>query len=603
MRSMQLFPDRLARRRGVAVLTATLVCAGISLADRFPPDPVEELRQALRPPALGRNLNERVEAVRTLGDIRRALALQDWNADVGGGDELAVAQRQAFLHLVARFKKEAHRVLKEGSTDARLAVMLMLAEMGPAVRAPEDPKGIARTFAPDLVELVKSDAEPAVKETAVRTLGQIFPSPDVAMLGLNNLLASGNSEERRAAANGLAGLMGTAAQIASKSGTPIALPAEEYRADIVQTVREVVPAASRGLHDADPEVRRLSAEAMSQAAAALSNQVPQPRTGEEADLPSERTRLDEIRTALQPAIDMFHKEIPALGKALNDPDAEVRLLTERTLEELGGAQQRLLRAAAPSSVPPGTPRPEESQGAVHHKGDSFLTLRGTTPFTNLTRVALKLQAGTVPDKVVELVPSLLPALEARLRDPNVKVRLAAVDVLEALGEAATPAVPVLAEALGDPSLFVRWAAARTLGKVGPVEPDLVVPRLARLLFDRDLDVRLAAALALDRIGPAAEAAVPDLIRATTASDAILREAAIHTLRDIGTGARAAVPALAAALSDPNVRVRQTAAEALGRFGSLAASAEPALRKALDDADGDVGRAASDALLNILPTEK
>jgi HEAT repeat protein len=592
MRSMQLLRNHLARRRGVAVLAATLLCAGMSLADRFPPDPVEELRQALRAPALERNLGQRVEALRRLGDMRRALALQEWHTETGGSDELAVAERQALLLLVERFKKEVHRVLKQGTTDGQLAVMVMLAEMGPSIRAPEDPKGLARTFAPDLADLMKGEAPPAVKEAAARTLGQIFPNPDVAIPALRDLFASRNGNERRAAASGLAGLMRTAGQLASRSGPTIALQAEEYRADIGQAVRGVVPLASRGLDDPDLEVRRLSAEAMLQAAAALSNQVPQPRSGEEpSELPSERMKLDDVRGALLPAMEVFDKATPVMGKALNDPEPDIRLLTVRALEELGGARQRLLRAPGSNPTPPGTPHPGESRGALLRKG--------TVPLSDMTPVALKFQAAAAPDSLFEVLRDLLPTLEARLRDPNVQVRLAAIDVLETLGPAAAPAVPALAQALNDPDLFVRWAAARTLGKMGPVEPGLVVPPMARLLLDRDLGVRLAAALALDRIGPAAKAAVPNLIRATTASDAVEREAVIRTLGAIGTGAQAAVPALAVALSDPNVRVRQTAAEVLGRFGSLAASAEPALRKALDDPDADVRRAASDALLNIL----
>jgi HEAT repeat protein len=587
MCSIQFIRYQLVRRRGIAVLTATLLCAGLGLADRFPPDPVEQLHLAFRPSATDRNLIQRVEALRNLGDMRRALSLQEWGSMLGSPGELGDAERQALRLLVDRFKKGVREVLSHGSTDGRLAAMVMLAEMGPSIRSPnpEDQNGIARTFAPDLVALIeKGDTAPIIKETAARTLGLIFPNPDVALPAFRTLYESGKLEERRAAANGLAGLMRTAGQLGSKLGTT-ELPVErsETMREIIQAARDVVPLASRGLDDSDFGVRQLSADAILQAAAAFYSQVPRPPTSDEAaELPSERLK-EENRRALLPVMEVFEKQTPALGKALNDPDPEVRSLTARALEQLGGARQRLTHAQVSPPAPAVPPRP---------RGASLRLER-------LIPVAMRSQEAAPPDPLLEMLRNLLPILAARVADPNVRVRLEAIDVLETMESTAAPAVPALARALGDPDLFVRWAAARTLGKMGPVEPALVVPPMARLLFDPDLNVRLAAALALDRIGPAAQAAVPALIRATKASDALEREAAIRTLGGIGTGAQPAVPALAAALSDVDHHVRQVAAEVLGRFGSLAASAEPALRKALVDPDEDVRKAASDALLNIL----
>src|SRR5207253_3001043 len=72
--------------------------------------------------------------------------------------------------------------------------------------------------------------------------------------------------------------MHSAGQLASKSLTgtgPQATPG-----DVIQAVRDVVPVAGRGLVDTDLQVRRSSADALLQAAAALNNQVPQPREGE-----------------------------------------------------------------------------------------------------------------------------------------------------------------------------------------------------------------------------------------------------------------------------------------------------------------------------------
>jgi hypothetical protein len=272
-----------ARRLSVAVLTGALFCAGISWADRFPPDPVEQLRLALRAFPPDSNLQQRVLALRTVGEMRRALALQDWRPEVAATEEPAMAGRhQAQLLLVERFKKDVRQILKQGGIDTRLAALDMLAEMGPSVTAPdtEDARGIARTFAPELVELIKSgDTPPSIKEAAARSLGQIFPDPDIAVPAFQQLLASPRADERRAAADGLGGLMRTAGQLAAKTGAAGGPPAD--RGDIIQSVRDVVPVAGRALSDANVEVRRSSAEAMLQAALALTNQIPQPSAGEE----------------------------------------------------------------------------------------------------------------------------------------------------------------------------------------------------------------------------------------------------------------------------------------------------------------------------------
>jgi HEAT repeat protein len=580
------------RRPGVAVLLTVLFSAGTSLADRFPPDPVEELRLALRAFTPAPDLRQRVLALRNLAEMRRALTLQDWRPEVAATEEPAIAgRRQAQLLLVERFKQGVRQVLKQGTTNARIAALDMLAEMGPNVTAPdqEDAKGIARTLAPELAELIKSEDIASVKEAAARTLGQIFPDPDRAVPALRDLLASPDLAERRAAARGLAGMMRTVAQLSSKTGGAAGFQAD--RGDVIQAIRDVVPLAGRGLRDPDLDVRRASADAMDQAAAALANQVPSAGTGEEPlRAQADVTILMQARTALLPAMETFLQQAPALGKALNDPDLEVRRLIQGTLEDLGSARLHLLYNSEPNTVPEGAPPPGGTRGAIRDRNPATL-------------VAVSFQPAAGPDPVLELLRQVLPDLERQLTDANVQIRLGAVDTLEDYWRAAIPAAPALIRALADPNLFVRWAAARTLGKMGPVQITTAVPALARLLFDSDLDVRLAAATALEHFGPAAESAVPSLIRALTATDAVEREAVVRTLEGIGTGALPAVPALMAALSDSEPHVRQMAAELLGKFGALAGRAEPALRRALNDPDPEVRRAASDALLSIVQAQK
>jgi HEAT repeat protein len=584
MCSIQFSRNHLVRRPSAAVLAVTLFCAGLGLADRFPPDPVEELRQALRAPPPHPNLAQRVEALRSLANMRRALGLQEWRSEVGSTDE------DVYAALADRFKKEAQRLLKNGDADVRLALMDMLADMGPSLRSRQDPKGIAGALAPELADLVKNGDTPRIREHAARALGLTFPDPGVALPPLLDLLASPNFSERRAAANALVDLLRVTNQLSS-TGSVVA--AERVpRGYIVQLGTAILPVASVGLTNLDAQVRRLAAEALEQLTAALDNLVPQPRTGEEPlDPQAERKELGSIQSELAPLLEAFGQQKTVLKKALQDDDVQVRLRTLRALESLGSARLKLLRNVAPNPAPANSPERGAGESAAP-TGERALAL------VNQNQV----QLGAPPDPLLETLRAVLPLMEANVANPNVQVRLEAIEALESFGSAAAPAAPALTRALGDPDRFVRWAASRTLGKITPVEP-AAVPGLARLLFDPDLEVRLAACTALDRYGPAAKDAVPDLIRAVRASDADERIAAIRTLAAIGTDAQPAVPMLATALSDPDVRVRQVAAEVLRKFGSLAASAAPALRTALDDVDTDVRKAASDALLSVVQAEK
>jgi HEAT repeat protein len=217
-----------------------------------------------------------------------------------------------------------------------------------------------------------------------------------------------------------------------------------------------------------------------------------------------------------------------------------------------------------------------------------------------------------PAKAGRDVPSVLEytveagraALVRGLSDPMVRIRLASLDALEAMGDAAAPALPAIVRSLQDPNLFVRWAAARILGALAlspsvPHQPDLAVPALARLLRPReDLEVRIVAANSLAAYGPEAKEAVPALAAAVNQGDVEVRLAVLRALSRVGPEAAAAVPAIIEGLRDTSPQVRAESARVLGRFGPAARSALPALRRAMSDADDDVRRAASDAVLAI-----
>jgi HEAT repeat protein len=211
-----------------------------------------------------------------------------------------------------------------------------------------------------------------------------------------------------------------------------------------------------------------------------------------------------------------------------------------------------------------------------------------------------------PKPVADNMEGTVQAMIAGLSDPDFRVRLVSIDVLEIRGGAAAPAIPALVRALRDPNKFVRWAAARTLGKLAPRQGDDVVPALLRLLDDReDLGVRITAAKAIREYGkassPAVKQTVPYLARVINRGDKEYIIAIMETIQGIGTDARDALPAVAWILRNRELpsEVRIAAARTLGRFGPLASRQRKDLREVMaTDPDDELRQAASVAVLSI-----
>jgi HEAT repeat protein len=623
-----------------ATTSRSLILGGLAIAicwistargDSFPVDPVESLRKVLKIPLqilsaedadlserlsrtekpeerdkiqaeiLKRNLarlNRKLEAIHEIGDMRRAILLQEWpQQDIGATDETETAKLSAREQLVRRFQDEIRRILKEGNATARLAAMNMLADLGSTLLTPEQAspvkgspvkrlrqlRGPGGGLAPNLADQVLHGQTRDDRLAAAYALGLIFPPVEVAAPALGTLLNSRDVAERRAAAGGLASIVRVVADLTARGKGVSA--AELDRNDVANADTAIAPYATRGLSDSDTQVRRLCAEALGSIATALNSVVPLPPTEELGDVEADRKELEQAQKELMPLLRELKEPAKALGNTVGDPDSEVRLRSRRALEEMATLRQRIMRSPGGSDA--GSPNSyRQGVNQSDHSGKVVL-------------VAVADQAKSpVDDPLLEGLLAGLPNLSRAVRDPLVQNRLAALEVIETLGPSAAPAVPAVMEALGDRDLFVRWAAARTLGKVGPVRPAVEVPALARLLSDPDVDVNKAAAVALERYGPQAIAAVGALVRMLRADHWVLRIQAIQSLESIGTGAVSAIPALAAAMSDPDIRVRRGSADLLGKFGPQAKEAIPALRQALGDSKPDVRKAAGDALLSI-----
>jgi HEAT repeat protein len=584
-----------------AAVMAAVGLAGPAFGQGYPGDPVEALRAALKTPLLEASREEidsrrnllakRIEDLRTVGELRRALLLDAWQDE----QQVADVDREARTRVATRLQQALRATMEKGDATGRLAAATMIGEMGTTIRG-GGRSGFARSFTQDLAKLLK-DENPRVVAAAARALSNINPDPKVATSALLSLFESKDVSLRRAAAAGLGNLVRKATASIPAKGTSITDIAATP-ADVVQVGVAVAPAAGKCLSDSDAGVRRLSADALHQTAAALGDLLPSQEGRPTATLSAPERRalepLAELETNTQPLLRALGAQGPALARALEDSDPIVRLLVRRTLEDMAIDRLRFLqRPSGPPGPPPVGLLPA---GPVNEKEPPLLASGEESEPPEVTA-----------DPLLKGLRSALPGLAAGLKDPDVRIRLASLDVLEEMGPDAASVATAVIDATHDQNLFVRWAAARTIGKMGPVKVDRSVTELARLISDTDIDVRAIAARGLERYGPAAKAAVPALTRADNVGDTENRIGVLRALQGIGRDAQSAVPAISRALSHSDYRVRRTAAEVLGRFGPLAKSAEPALRQALSDSEAEVRLAASDALLSIdssvRPSEK
>lgn len=604
---------------------------GPAVAQRFAADPVEDLRQALRIPVRDpnnkdelsfrqRSLERAVARLRTVSELRRALQLQAaWrDEEAEAAPEVRKIDQDSRTLVAERFRDDLRQAMQSGDAVEETAAADLLSEVGVSIRgsglpaAPEPPAGVASLMAPELIGLLKS-RDAGVREAAARALGKIDPAPVEAAKALGGLLRPDQPVAVRLAATKS---LGDIIQVA------VAVQSARTPTGVVGTKQDVINAASAtlaqlppGLRDPDPRVRRQALEAVRQAAVALGELIEDPKKPEEFPppgrpwSPEDRQFVDEVRRGVEaerknvlPVAEGLRSLAPELRMALRDPDDDIRLAAARALEEVGNAHMRLQRSAR--SIPPAPPEPATQQGPVPDlplrriSGEHMPSAKAVVSARLLVTVQKQAEKTADADPLQDLILDELPALADNLCDPDVRVRLAVLDVLEMLGGEAYRAENLLVRALDDPNRFVRWSAVRTLGKTRPVPA--AVPGLARRLSDPDLGVRTAATVTVESYGEAARAAIPDLARDITRGDAEVREAAIRSIENLGPGiAGSAVPALTAGLFDRDVRVRRAAAEALGRFGTAARSAEPALRQALSHEDPEERRAVSEALLNML----
>jgi len=621
------------------------------------PDFVDEFRKALKtevaPPRLRdekqnrdaqdywrifrtKNLTKHADDLRSLGEMSKALLLQEWTTQAPDTDVREL--------LIKRFRNSLREALTTGTPAQLVAAAALIAESaGNARRQQTQQADLLKLFTdmmPELIDLTRN-ANADVRGTAAIALGQIQPEPAKAVPALENLLANDSVVPvRRAAARAMSDLIqALVAQVTTPGGPrlPIGRLGDEetllnklkdqWRDYSALIVKAVSSHPGAGLLDPDAQVRRNCIAACQQIAAGLRTLIPdtdpnqyppegRELTNEEKEkLSSDHKTFKKDFDYYKPIFQVFWDATPALARVVLDCDAETRLVARRVVDDMASARLRMRRLlesvpSYPEQLPAPKPKPILRRDA--NPGD---VIRTASASGNVPVLLVKQQQ---PDKDKKAAPGPLEppqkeALDPLLKEPpgmltalveglgacDVRSRVEVLDAFEDMGDQAVPLIPTLLQTLRDPNRFVRWASARTLGRLAPRQPEIIVPALIPVLCDLEVDARAAAAAALERYGPAARQAIDALTKAVVDIDPEVDIAAMKALAAIGSEAAVAVPNIAKGLTNTNERVRRAAAEILGRFGTLAASAAQALRDTLNDIDPDVRKAASDALIRVL----
>jgi len=214
-------------------------------------------------------------------------------------------------------------------------------------------------------------------------------------------------------------------------------------------------------------------------------------------------------------------------------------------------------------------------------GDAAAVLPTFTRFMDHADAPFRLHSIVAIGVIGTEAAALTGALEARLRDDDEGVRMAAVRALGEMkpGDGSIRAIAAVLE--GDDSKVVRFTAAEILGSAGAGNGD-ALRALVGALDDGDKRTRACVVDALALFGASA---VPPLRAAAQEESThnVIRIAALEALALLGAEAEPALDDLIGFLaSDDDWIVRHRAATALWKIGNASEAVASALRQAKDE---------------------
>lgn len=380
---------------------------------------------------------------------------------------------------------------------------------------------------------------------------------------------------------------------AAKSGAePARIQALDQLGAQGEKAAEAVPALTQLLADRSAGVRAHAAHALGAIGAASKPAAPALAAMLKDDDVTARRQAVKALTQIRPGPQVM---IPLFVKVLEDSDPAVRMRILHAVSEAGPA-------AVPGLI----------EGLKNDKAAYWACL--------------------VLREIGPAAKDAVPALAAKLKDPEVEIRREAALTLGALQEAARSATPQLEAALDDE--HARVAATFALGQIGqvsdsgkakiqanatsqdkflstvsywtlarlnPGDKELhrkAAEQLVQRVLDKDPYVRVAAARAMAALPPAPEITMPIWEKALANADETTAHHAMDALASLGP---AAVPRLIDVLKHPKLRVQS--AHILGLIGPPAAPAAEALAKLVADGDSRVALEATLALAKIGPDAK
>ena len=420
---------------------------------------MEAVRTALRhvgesPEARTQRLTKAMEGLQNIRERREAFLLPEWR-DQQPDLLSSSSDKKARAVLGKQLETEYKAVLQSKNQDKILFLLDKLPDLSRQADESTMVGELIAHIAPDVTRLVKSGPV-ETRRLALMTLAKIHADADLMLPILTELIADPIPEIRLAAAESIDTLLRL--QLPGNLARGTNHPVHLRREAVSKHAAKLIPVALICLKDSQSQVRILSSDTLRLTASLFSSMITDPSQALAGVDQAEIRRLMQTEwMELDPLLQAWTAHLPALGMGLVDRNSQVRLNCQRTLDELAGIRIKRIR-----------------QGEA--LGLDF------------------------PDVLASPIRGTVPTLVEALRDPDIRVRRAAIDVLEGLGALATPAAKEITSQLEDSDPFVRWACLRALSSMGTDALKGAETKIRSMVKDPDPDVRKSVETCLRRLG-------------------------------------------------------------------------------------------------------